>query len=95
MESNKINRRAVLGATALFGSTMLISGRLSAQQDNAFNASRSAASDLPQRANLVIRGAHIVTMDSAIGELPSGDVHCVTAELLASVPTLRLQERRL
>lgn len=75
MEPGKINRRALLGASALWGSTMLISGRLGAQQSSEFNASRTAASELPQRTNFVIRGAHVVTMDTTVGELPNGDVH--------------------
>jgi cytosine/adenosine deaminase-related metal-dependent hydrolase len=75
MDFGKINRRTLLGATTLLGSSALMSRPLRAQQNDAFQPSRAISSELPQRANMVIRGAHVLTMDTALGEMPNGDVH--------------------
>jgi 5-methylthioadenosine/S-adenosylhomocysteine deaminase len=72
MNSRKINRRSLLGASAAIGSSVLMSRPLYAQT---IESVRAPAAELPQRANFVIRGANVVTMDATLGELSSGDVH--------------------
>jgi 5-methylthioadenosine/S-adenosylhomocysteine deaminase len=79
---DRLSRRTLLGASAMVASTML-NGRLFAQQNRAFDPLSGAAPGLPQRANLVIRGAYVVSMDPAIGELPSGDVHVRDGQIVS------------
>ena len=98
---DRLSRRALLGASAMAASTML-TGRLFAQQNRAFHPSSGAAPGLPQRANLVIRGAYVVSMDPAIGELPSGDVHVRDGRIVspivvgddgAAIPIMQFERR--
>src|ERR1700687_4930702 len=83
MPSKGINRRRLLGATAALGSAMLISGDLRAQQSGQFQPSRAPLLELPKRAEFVIRNAHVLTMDSSLGELPSGDVHVRDGQIVS------------
>src|SRR5262245_5710611 len=75
----RMSRRALLQATAL--STMALATRkVSAQQ------ARSAASPgapLPPRREFVIRGATVLSMDPAIGDFASGDVHVRDGAIVA------------
>jgi 5-methylthioadenosine/S-adenosylhomocysteine deaminase len=48
---------------------------------SAVEAPRSAG--LPPRAEFLIRGAHVLTMDPQLGELPIGDVHVVNGKIAA------------
>src|SRR5215203_172730 len=74
MASRKIDRRTLLGASALLSTSMMMSRRAGAQPVGSFEPSR-APSQLSARGNFVIRGAHVVSMDQTIGELSGGDVH--------------------
>jgi len=82
MTSSRMSRRTLLkGATAM-GTVLATSGELLAQQtpSRAVNGTRAA---LPARGEFVIRGAHVLTMDPAIADLPSGDVHVRDGAIVA------------
>jgi cytosine/adenosine deaminase-related metal-dependent hydrolase len=70
-----IDRRTVLTATTALTAASLISSR-------AFAQTPSAAA-LPSRGEFVVRGAHVLSMDDAIGDLPSGDVHVRDGAIVA------------
>ena len=80
MRKDGINRRTVLTGTSALGAASLLSGRAMAQA--AAPASRPATS-LPARGEFVVRGANVLSMDSAIGDLPSGDVHVRDGAIVA------------
>jgi cytosine/adenosine deaminase-related metal-dependent hydrolase len=81
MGGHSINRRTVLAASTAAGAANLIGGRAFAQG--------SPPAGLPARGEFVIRGAHVLSMDSAVGDLPVGDVHVRNGAIVAvaaSVP---------
>ena len=87
MTRSDMSRRTMLkGATAL--TTLLAaSGELAAQQVPAHSAS-SPAAPLPPRGEFVIRGATVLTMDPAIGDFASGDVHVRDGAIVAVAPRI-------
>ena len=67
-----IDRRAVLmGSSALAAATLLP------------RRARAQANPLPARGEFVVRGAHVLTMDPAIADLPAGDVHVRDGAIVA------------
>ncbi len=81
MMLSRMSRRSMLkGATAL-GALMATSNNVFAQAPARSAAGPRAA--LPVRGELVIRGAHVLTMDPAIADLPSGDVHVRDGAIVA------------
>ena len=87
MTRSSMSRRTMLkGATAL---TTLVaaSGQLAAQQAPARSAA-SPAAPLPPRGEFVIRGATVLTMDPALGDLASGDVHVRDGAIVAVAPRI-------
>lgn len=85
MTLNALSRRAMLrGATAM-GALMTAPGALLAQQTPARSAAGPRA-PLPARGEFVIRGAHVLTMDPAIADLPAGDVHVRNGSIVAVGP---------
>jgi 5-methylthioadenosine/S-adenosylhomocysteine deaminase len=83
MNSKKINRRSLLGATAALGSTVLVTGKLRAQERRIFQPSRTDSSELPQRTEFVIRNGYVLTMDPAVGELPNADIHVRNGQIIS------------
>ena len=82
MSRNSIDRREILAASTALGAASLLPGRAFAQGAQPANA-------LPARGEFVIRGAHVLTMDTGLGDLPSGDVHVRNGAIVAvaaSVP---------
>jgi cytosine/adenosine deaminase-related metal-dependent hydrolase len=76
-----MSRRSMLkGATAL-GALMATSSNAFAQAPARTAAGPRAA--LPVRGEFVIRGAHVLTMDPGIADLPSGDVHVRDGAIVA------------
>src|ERR1700710_1647585 len=55
------------------GPASLLRGRAFAQ----------TAAALPARGEFVVRGAHVLTMDAGLGDLPSGDVHVRNGAIVA------------
>jgi cytosine/adenosine deaminase-related metal-dependent hydrolase len=76
MPVDQFDRRAVLAATTALGAAALLPGRASAQ-----GGAPSAA--LPARGELVVRGAHVLSMDERIGDFPAGDVHVRDGAIVA------------
>jgi cytosine/adenosine deaminase-related metal-dependent hydrolase len=71
-------RRTLMQGAATIGSAGLAFGI--AGTHNAFAAT---SPKLPERANIVIRKAYVVTMDKDIGDLKDGDVHVRDGEIVA------------
>jgi 5-methylthioadenosine/S-adenosylhomocysteine deaminase len=69
MRKHRISRRAVVAGTAALAAAGIAPRRTVAQ-----GAGRPAAA-LPARGEFVVRGAHVLTLDQTLGELPVGDVH--------------------
>jgi 5-methylthioadenosine/S-adenosylhomocysteine deaminase len=70
MRSDKFNRRTVLtGATALTAASLLPRG--------------AKAQAAPGTGEFVVRGALVLSMDEAIGDLPVGDVHVRDGAIIA------------
>lgn len=80
MRKNVFDRRTVLAAATTMGAASVLVRGASAQAGSA--AARAAAS-LPPRGEFVIRGAHILSMDDQIGDLPGGDVHVRDGQIVA------------
>jgi len=82
MHKDAINRRSILtGGTAL-GAASLLPRRVLAQ-GTASSPHTGPAAILPARGEFVVRGAHVLSMDDAIGDLPGGDVHVRDGRIVA------------
>ena len=87
MRKHRINRRTVLaGATAL-GAAGAFPAPAVAQRETTGQAPTGGAS-LPALGEFVVRGANVLTMDSALGDLASGDVHVRDGAIIAVGPGL-------
>ena len=64
-----VTRRQVVAAAAAIGATAVSTGTAEAQ--------------LPARGELVIRNAHVLTMDPALGDLARGDIHVRNGDIVA------------
>ncbi|MBW4656961.1 MAG: amidohydrolase family protein [Kaiparowitsia implicata GSE-PSE-MK54-09C] len=51
-----------------------------------------ASGPLPERGEFVIRGAHVISMDPTVGDLPRGDLHVRNGEIVAVGPSLAVPE---
>src|SRR4051812_48257389 len=71
----RISRRGLLGAAAALGTTGLVGGSPPARAATRRRGADRPAAQLPSRSEFVVRGAHVLTMDPALGDLPRGDVH--------------------
>jgi 5-methylthioadenosine/S-adenosylhomocysteine deaminase len=80
MRKAGFNRRSILTATTALGAAGLLPRGALAQA--AAPASRPAA-PLPARGEFVVRGAHVLSMDDKIGDMPSGDVHVRDGAIVA------------
>src|SRR5215217_8060280 len=77
----RISRRGLLGGAAAVGAASL-AGRPTESHAATPTGRRGRrqiqdrpAAQLPARGEFVVRGAHVLTMDPALGDLPRGDVH--------------------
>src|SRR5262245_1301018 len=87
MRKHRINRRTVLaGATAL-GAAGAFPAPAVAQRETTGQAPIGGAS-LPALGEFVVRGANVLTMDPALGDLASGDVHVRDGAIIAVGPGL-------
>jgi cytosine/adenosine deaminase-related metal-dependent hydrolase len=76
MLRNGVDRRMLLAGTTALGAAALLSERAGAQ------AARPATT-LPARKEFVVRGAHVLTMDDALGDFAKGDVHVRDGAIVA------------
>lgn len=78
MRKDGIDRRKVLTASAALGAAGMMPRFAQAQ-----TPAQRPAEALPARGEFVVRGAHVLSMDDAIGDLPSGDVHVRDGAIVA------------
>src|ERR1700704_2892880 len=81
MNKRIIDRRGVLVGAGMLGAAA--ASRALAQTVPAEETTGQAVPPLPAREEFVVRGAHVLTMDTALGELPSGDVHVRDGAIVA------------
>src|ERR1043165_1146964 len=74
----EMSRRGFLGAAAALGATALASCAT-----NSADSSMAAAPRSSERGEFLIKGAHLLTMDAQLGEIPGGDVHIRNGAILA------------
>src|SRR5262245_2289276 len=79
----ELDRRRILSHATALGAATLLSGRAAAQRATNGQAGGGAAASLPPRQEFLVRGAHVLTMDAALGELPVGDVHVRDGAIVA------------
>src|SRR3954453_6935869 len=85
MGSHAIDRRGMLAGATIMAATTLLPRETVAQGA----ASPSAAAAAPTGAEFIVRGALVLTMDPALGDLARGDVHVRDGAIVAvgaSVP---------
>jgi 5-methylthioadenosine/S-adenosylhomocysteine deaminase len=75
MSKGQVDRRTMMAGASALGAASLLSGRAFAQAQ--------PAATLPARGEFVVRGAHVLTLDSGLGDLPSGDVHVRSGAIVA------------
>lgn len=83
---NAMTRRALLRHTAVAGTAAIVTGRAApfAHAAPAKAAQRSGpVGPLPARGEFVIRGAYVMTMDPALGDIAGGDVHVKDGTIVA------------
>jgi 5-methylthioadenosine/S-adenosylhomocysteine deaminase len=74
MRKHRIDRRTLLTATTALAAAAILPREAPAQ---------AARASLPARGEFVVRGAHVLSMDDAVGDLPSGDVHVRNGAIVA------------
>ena len=79
----RVDRRTALKAGAAFAATALTSGCVTSP-----SSGRSAGRNLPQRGEFVVRGATVLTMDPAIGDFATGDVHVRDGVIVSVAPNI-------
>jgi 5-methylthioadenosine/S-adenosylhomocysteine deaminase len=80
MRKDGIDRRTILTGSTALGAAGLLPGRVMAQANAPVAQSTGS---LPARGEFVVRGAHVLSMDEKIGDLPSGDVHVRDGAIVA------------
>lgn len=84
MAKDDITRRTMIAGTTTLGAASLFPHRAMAQAGSAAPASAAQpAATLPARGEFVLRGAHVLTMDAAIADLPRGDLHVRDGAIVA------------
>jgi hypothetical protein len=81
MKHQALNRRTLLKAATGLAVSGMAAGVGCAQTGTANRNTQGMA--LPQRGEFVIRGAHVLTLDTAIGDFARGDVHLRDGAILA------------
>jgi 5-methylthioadenosine/S-adenosylhomocysteine deaminase len=73
-----INRRTMLAGTSLVSMGAILPRKAFAQ-----SGSSPTSTILPTRKEFVVRGAHVLTMDDALGDFPQGNVHVRDGAIVA------------
>lgn len=76
-------RRSLLGVLASGAMGCVVAPTALAQPSKT-----NSVGSLPQRGEFLIRGAYIVSMDTAIGDVPQGDIHVRNGVIIAVGPRL-------
>lgn len=87
---NTISRRGFLSAVAALGSLSLAGCATQATKRANVTAADHPAAKLPDRGEFVVRGAQILTMDPALGDITGGDIHVRAGEIVAVGKDLRI-----
>jgi cytosine/adenosine deaminase-related metal-dependent hydrolase len=77
-EQGNLSRRGFLGGLAALG-TMALAGCAAGTTEE----SSMAAEALPQRGEFLIKNAHVLTMESKLGEIAGGDIHVRDGAIVA------------
>jgi cytosine/adenosine deaminase-related metal-dependent hydrolase len=89
MNADHIDRRSVVAGAATVGATGLMPrGALAQAATPAAGGAGGADYALPARGEFVVRGAHVLSMDPNIGDLPTGDVHVRNGVIVAVAPSV-------
>jgi 5-methylthioadenosine/S-adenosylhomocysteine deaminase len=90
-ESYGLSRRGFLGTAAATGAAGLVAGPAAAESRGGGHGHRGPGRGgrLPRRADFVIRGAHVLSMDPEIGDLAWADVHVRKGRIAAVGKGLR------
>lgn len=86
-KTNILSRRNFLEAIAALSSLGVAACATGQTQSKLSTADRKTAT-LPPRGEFVVRNAYLVTMDTKLGDIPSGDVHVRNGALVAVGPKL-------
>src|SRR5262245_30656476 len=78
-----MNRRRFLGGVAALGVAACVERAMAAEE-------KRPGGKLPARGEFVIRGAHVMTMDTTLGDIAGGDVHVKNGAIVAVGPTLKV-----
>jgi cytosine/adenosine deaminase-related metal-dependent hydrolase len=65
------------------GRRELLRGAMAAGLVSSFPYRSASAQPRPARAEILVRGAYVITMDDALGDLPNGDVHVRDGAIVA------------
>lgn len=84
MPKMEIDRRMMLAGATTFAAAMLMPPQADAQPAPA----TAAHATLPARGSFLIRGAHVLSMDPAVGDFDTGDVHVRDGAIVAVGPRL-------
>src|SRR5204862_2869492 len=77
-------RRNFIAGMAAFGTAAALPSRLLAQAENIRRPPAEIGTiGLPARGEFVLRNAHVMTMDAALGDIPGGSVHVRNGEIVA------------
>ncbi len=83
MSQDHMSRRNVIAASAAFGAASVVPRGAAAQSGSTTTGQAGQTGGLPVRGEFVVRGAHVLSMDTAVGDLPSGDVHVRDGAIVA------------
>src|SRR5262245_36982604 len=84
----EFDRRAVLAQATALGAAGLLPARAAAQRGTVGQGVGRPSASLPARPEFVVRGAHVLTMDAAPGDLAAGDVHVRDGAIVAVAATI-------
>jgi imidazolonepropionase-like amidohydrolase len=79
---NQITRRALIRHAAVIGATGIAAPPVLAAAMKTVKRS-AAVGPLPERGEFVIRGAYVMTMDPALGDIAGADVHVKDGTIVA------------
>src|SRR5262252_2054228 len=88
-DKKTISRRGFLSAMAALGSIGIAACGTESTKRVGGTATERAAGKLPDRDEFVVRGAHILTMDPALGDIAGGYIHVRAGEIIAVGKNLR------
>jgi cytosine/adenosine deaminase-related metal-dependent hydrolase len=84
MKRDRMTRRTVIAASAALSAASVVPQSASAQAGAATTGqAASSTGTLPVRGEFVVRGAHVLSMDATVGDLPNGDVHVRNGAIVA------------